>query len=117
LQNNEGPFTCNPLVIPQGTQVIHVSFDYKVHFITTGSLRLYYSGLPNTNPNNPTFTNTGISLTSANSQNDQWIHYSFDITDKNAFTNTFRFRFVSSLSSIGGTLETVLIDNVVITYS
>ncbi len=116
LQNNEGAFTCNALVIPAGTNVIHVSFDYKVHFITNGYLRLYYSGLPNEDQYDPTFTYTGLSLTAANTDNDDWGHYTFDITDHNAFTNTFRFRFTSSLSSIDGELETVIVDNVVITY-
>jgi hypothetical protein len=111
--STDGPFTCDPLNA-QGATAIHISFWCRVHQTEAADFTLYYSGLPNPDPNNPTFTHVPNSDLGG-SQQDVWLQYSFTITDPSAFTSTFRFRFYTTLSSFGGQWETVWVDDVLIT--
>lgn len=118
--SNDGPFTCDPLDASDAS-VIHVSFWYKIVNPLDGDLRLYYSGLPNTNPYNPTFTYTGIVLGDSADEQGEWLYCSFDIVDTSAFTETFRFRFISDLNYDEGwfgepdIMDQVWVDDLVIT--
>jgi hypothetical protein len=128
--SNDGPFTSDPIDVTGGT-VIHISFMYKVHLTNSASdLRIAYSSKAsniNLGPNSPDFTYPSIGRIGTPGQSDVWYSYSItiaktattgaDIVDANAFaTGVFNFRFESSLSTgIGGVVEQVWVDNVLIT--
>jgi hypothetical protein len=59
--SNDGAFTCNP-IDASGKSVIHVSFWYKIVNPLNGNLKLYYSGLENSDEYNPTFYPLGVTL-------------------------------------------------------
>jgi flagellin-like protein len=127
---NDGPFTSDPIDVTGGT-VIHISFMYKVHQTNSASdLRIAYSNKAsnlNLSPNSPDFTYPSIGRIGRPAQDDVWYSYSItiaktttagaDIVDASAFaTGVFNFRFESSLrTGVGGVVEQVWVDNVLIT--
>jgi hypothetical protein len=110
-----------------------VDFWYKGRYTEDTDLRLYYCGLsyPDSGPStDPNFPNTdfklveGYNLGSAT----EWTHVTLTITDRSAFTETFRFRFETvipyfdvytwswiGLTNLDGQLEQIWVDDVVIT--
>jgi flagellin-like protein len=125
--DNSGPFTSNQLDTSKGT-LIHITFMYKVHQLDSASdLKIAYSNKsnPNLNPGSSDFVYAGnLGLPGAS---DQWYQCSFtiaktaaagsaNITDVNAFTTHFWWRFESTLTTLaGGDQQQVWVDNVLIT--
>jgi FlaG/FlaF family flagellin (archaellin) len=102
---NYGPFTCDAKDATGATSV-QVTFWYRLQGtnMQPGDFTLYYSGQSG---DNPTFTPVQNSNLGGNAKG-TWQQASFTITDPAAMTNSFRFRFYSTL----GTGEAVWVDDV-----
>lgn len=102
---NYGPFTCDAKDA-SGATSIQVSFWYRLQGtnMQSGDFTLYYSGQAG---DNPTFTQIPNSNLGGNAKG-VWQQATFTITNPNALTSNFRFRFYSTL----GTGEAVWVDDV-----
>ncbi len=125
--DNSGPFTSNQLDSSKGT-LIHITFMYKVHQLSSASdfkIAYSYKSNPNLNPGSSDFVYVGnLGQPGAS---DQWYQCTFtiaktaaagpaNVTDANAFTTHFWWRFESTLTTLpGGIQEQVWVDNVLIT--
>jgi hypothetical protein len=120
LTGDSGPFTSNAMNT-QGASTIRVTFMYKVQNTNNPTdLKLEYCArntatLPNLNPGSTDFTT--IANIGQTTPSNTWMVGSITITNANAFAPYFYFRFESSLQTHGGLVETVWIDNIVITKS
>jgi hypothetical protein len=128
--SNSGAFTSDPMDM-RGSTTIRITFMYKVintdnnNMDATGDLRIAYCGrttstIPNLNPNSPDFTY--MASIGRPAEDNVWYAGSLTLTspaDPTAFRQYFYFRFESDLeiNNPGNLIETVWVDNVIITRS
>lgn len=126
---NDGAFTANSLNIASANTVT-ITFQYKlVNTNDTTDFRIGYSTVtnPNLSVKSPSFTYTNLGTTN---NDGQWHTYTVTFTrgTDNVFrstsssaqfssTTTFWFRFESILDTRGSIVESVYVDNVIISLS
>jgi flagellin-like protein len=117
---NRGAFTSNEIPEVAEATAIHISFRYRTYLPLDGSLGLYYTGIndPDDGPSPNDDFNEIIELPGTDGE---WESYSvtlYKTTDSEAFTEYFRLRFESFITTFGWgswrIVEQVWVDDVVI---